>query len=271
LPCKHEWDDDDDENVETVFISQDTWLYTSLTTPLLTFVTNVVSAVEGGRTFSYSLLLGSDIMLNQHHRRDWVQITGTCDCSGCDSALSPELVDVSTGLKEQDVFSVLFTLPAIPSNVSLGAVELICDYEYTNLYPQVMFFLICMGDQSALSCQIINGACRNRAVVNVTHFVLFSLDDHRASVAFEVSLVRGILNRHTVFLFTHHHFKKEPRCEFQDAFSEVVVAFAEMAAGGSSEDEAVVSLWNADEQGKLLFSALDLFRASNDPCCREVR
>jgi hypothetical protein len=70
--------------------------------------------------------------------------------------------------------------------------------------------------------------------------------------------VRGILNKHTFFLFTHHHFEKAPRLEFQDAFSEVVVAFAEMAAGGS-EDEAVVRLWDADEQGKLLFSARDCF------------
>jgi hypothetical protein len=35
-----------------------------------------------------------------------------------------------------------------------------------------------------------------------------------------------------VFPFTHHHSEKGSVVEFQDAFSEMVVPFAEMAAGG---------------------------------------
>ena len=80
------------------------------------------------------------------------------------------------------------------------------------------------------SCKIVNGPFCNRGVVDVTNFVLFALDDHSESVIFEVSLMRSVIPR------------MGPSIEFQDAFSEVVVAFAERAAAGGSEDEAVVHL-----------------------------
>ncbi len=76
-----------------------------------------------------------------------------------------------------------------------------------------------------LSCRIVNGGV-TKGTVDVTNVVLFALDDHIESVIFEVSLMRGILNKHMGFLFTHHHSEKGPGVEFQDAFREVAVPFA---------------------------------------------
>jgi hypothetical protein len=113
------------------------------------------------------------------------------------------------------------------------------------------FHVVCIGRSQ--------GNCGIRSVPDTGHSNPphgVSLNDHVVPFLNDESVARS----HTVFLFTHHHSEKGPRLEFRDAFSEVVVAFAKMAAGGGSEDETVVRLWDADEQGKLLFPAQHCFK-----------
>ena len=104
------------------------------------------------------------------------------------------------------------------------------------------------------SCKIVNGPFCNRGVVDVTNFVLFALDDHSESVIFEVSLVRSVIPR------------KRPSIEFQDAFSEVVVAFAERGAGGRLRGRGSSAFVGCEQIREVTIFCPGLLRAPNYLC-----